>query len=340
MRRGRFLTRIARWIARVLSGMANRIDRTRISPAPGPARPDQALAALAERFPGAPEHWLRAVAARMPVPSATDRPQQLGHLPARPPARAVPARPDPVPALTAPHPALPSHRVRPAQVLRQQIAARRSHARLLLPGLWRRLQVPFNLLARGQLRSLRPDPAFIGEAPAASLHPTSEAIPSAPQSRHEQRQQLLFGSPANDDAAKSGPGYPEPWFDTQSEFEEWVASRFGRALPTDPSLMPSAYSMPADEPHHAAMWPTIAPVETRDWSQFPEAGQARQRPAFVAIGDERPGLWHQRSAIRTPFAVTQWPELPPSDAFIADAEPSPTSHDALRYEQTVGRWSA
>lgn len=340
MRSRRFLIRIARWFARVLSGIADRIDWTVINPAPGPARPDQALAALAERFPGAPEHWLRAVAARMPASSAPDRLQQLGHLPARPPARAVPARPDPVPVPTAPHPALPSHRVGPAQVLRRQVAARHNRARLLLPGLWRRLQVPFNLLARGQLRSPRSDPEFIGEVSAASQVAISKAIPSAPHSRPEQRQQLLFGSPANDDATKSVPGYPEPWFGTLREFEEWFAAHFGRAPPAEPSLIPTAYSMPADEPHNAAMWSPIAPVETRAWSKFPEAGQARQRPPFVAIGEEQPGLWPHRPAIRANFATTQWPELPPSDAFIADAEPAPASHDALRYEQTVGRWSA
>lgn len=343
MRSGWFLIRIARWFARILSGLADRIDRAGVEPEPRPTRPDRVLAELAERFPAAPEHWLLAVAARMPAPPATDRAQQFGHLPVRPPARADPARPDPVPAQTAQtaqNPALPSHKVRPTRGFRRQVATRGSRARLLLPGLWRRLQMPFNLLARGQLRSPRPGQSLIGNSPAASPDPAIAEIPSAPQKRQEQRPQLLFGSPANDDATISGTGYPEPWFDTLSDFEEWLVARFGQTLSIKPAQMLSGYSMPADELHSVATWPSTAPIEARAGSQFPDAGHARQRPAFVAIGDERPGLWHQRPAVRAAFAAVYWPELPPSEAFIADAEPSPALHDTLRYEQTVGRWSA
>lgn len=341
---GRFLVWIARWISRVLSGMAERVDRIGNRVLPERARPDRTLAALAERFPSAPLHWLRAVAARMPVSDTTDHLQHIGRIPARPPARDAPVRPgsNSVAALATQHPALPSHRVRPVRVLRKRAAIRRGRARLLLPGFWRRLRMPFNLLAQGPLPSSRLAPPLIGEAQEALTSSTSKTNSVAPQTAPEQRRELLFGAVATEDMARFDCGYPEPWFDTQSDFaqaDDIAATYFSQTSLVEPTQTPSVYSMPNDEPHSAAMWPSIVQLELRTASHFPETGLARPRPEFVAIGDDRFDLWERR-ALKTSYAVTNWPVLPPSDAFTADAESSPAAYDALRYEQTVGRWSA
>ena len=343
MRSGRFLTKVARWIARVLSGMANRIDRPNVAPAVGMAGPDQALAALAKRFPGAPEHWLRALAARMPPPGAEAHHQPSEQLSARPPTRAVSAGHDAVPKLIASHPAPRSHRVRPVRLWRKQSAARRSSAQLLLPGLWRRLQVQLNLLAHGQLRTPRQAAPLIGTAAAAvraiSIAPPNPTGPSLPEPRPD----LLFGTSANDEGTRSVSGYPAPWFSTQSGLDGadvTPCTWFDQALPIDPVQLPSTFGLPAADQNYTELWPVIAPTEVRAANQFPAVSLTRQRPAFVAIGNEPHGTAQHRHTHQTVYAATHWPDLPPSDAFIADAEPSPAAQDALRFEQMVGRWSA
>jgi hypothetical protein len=54
--------RLARWFAGVLRSVARALDE----PGAGRDRVDAATAALAVRFPGAPEHWLRYIATRAP----------------------------------------------------------------------------------------------------------------------------------------------------------------------------------------------------------------------------------------------------------------------------------
>ena len=345
MRNGRFLTKVARWIARVLSGMANRIDRPNVAPAAGMAGPDQALAALTIRFPGAPEHWLRVLAERMPPPDAVANHQLSEQIPARPPTRAVSARHDAIPKSIASHPAPHSHRVRPVRLWRKQSSARRSSERLLLPGLWRRMQVQFNLLAHGQMPSPRPSAPLIGSADVApavratSIIPPNSAEPSPPEQRHE----LMFGRSGDGAGARSVAGYPEPWFSEQSGLDGAgvaVAALFDQGLPINSVQLPAIFAMPAGEQNFPEVWPTMAPAEVRAASQFPAPGRAGQRPVFVAIGDEQFGAAQHRRTHQTGYAATLWPDLPPSDAFIADAEPSPAAHDALRFEQMVGRWSA
>ena len=68
------MTTITRWLARHLHGLARRIEQW-AGPKPAPQKPnkvnlaphDPELVALAERYPGAPEHWLREVAAHLGV---------------------------------------------------------------------------------------------------------------------------------------------------------------------------------------------------------------------------------------------------------------------------------
>jgi hypothetical protein len=75
MRVGRFIVRISRWMARSLHGLAARIERwSGAASTPPPVAPplhDPALHVLAERFPNAPEHWLRMVASRIGIGGAS-----------------------------------------------------------------------------------------------------------------------------------------------------------------------------------------------------------------------------------------------------------------------------
>lgn len=54
------LQRLAHLLARILHGLARALEGRRVDPL------DAATAALAQRFPGAPDHWLRYIAARAP----------------------------------------------------------------------------------------------------------------------------------------------------------------------------------------------------------------------------------------------------------------------------------
>jgi len=178
------------------------------------AAADQTLAALAERFPGAPEHWLRFIAERAPALAKTG---DMGALrmpaPAVPaampepfgtpsPRRADPARmagtvaaPDTQPSGQGPAPSAPPEpRIRTA-LLRLELASGASARASAAPAVSR---------ARAAIRMVRPEPA------AALLRP--ETVRSAPA---PSRPDGISGpSPRADaaphHAAPAGQGMPRP----------------------------------------------------------------------------------------------------------------------------------
>lgn len=294
MKAGRFIVRISRWMARSLHELAARIERwsgaASTPPPAAPPLPDPAMQALAERFPGAPEHWLRLVAGRMGIGAASaatgsSRPPQARRL-------SVPQD-----SIAFPSPA----------------GAPRSN----------------RLLGSGKDRNLRSAWArFIDRTP------DRRAPADWPEPERLER------PPAESAPPVSGAAHVEPIGFAPNRSEQRPDPEF-----------------PVGAPEHALAqvhFPDFAANRTRPVQSRPALGLARS-PAFPGIPETTPdkppsdaggfaplgGEWRSGYEVRQPGELHNiWPELPPRDLVIPDAQPLLPDEEAIRLEQMVARWSA
>jgi hypothetical protein len=320
---GRFMQRITRWMARRLHGLAARFERLGGAggTAPMPAPRDPELLALAERYPGAPEHWLRLIAAHVgPAGAAAQALPPVSQSPRRP------ARNE----MHWPQSLSPTPPVRAAQSAGGNASRAAHRPRLAVPA-------QSSSPRRGEL------PAFSGPAGALAGHGQPGAAPG-PIGRIAQR---LFSRP--------GPaGRTDSWWarETRQDRPSAVAEPQGMAplpLPThtpvwlgENSPAPPSFDSFDPQPHAAA------PAATGPWLELPAAPQPSQHaldpaitprgsPPFTPIGRE-PEVMRFDTFSGSPRHP--WPVLPPSELGAADAEPTPPDDVRFRHEQMVSQWNA
>ena len=288
MRPGQILTRLSRWLARRLAGLAGRLETFAGTPN-NTARIDAAvLAALAERFPGAPEHWLRAVAAHLPSAAAISA--AVPSLSARPPARVAPARPalgpafgpSPVPVRPVPHPTSPPPRVRPTD---RPVASTQGPRRdgLLLPRRWPRFDAAL---------------AFLRPVGSRSVKAANDAAPDAREAR----------SPIS--RLPAPPERREP----PAEFEQWGSrsERYVTEIPQWPGLPATdrpapAFLTGADQPRRADFMP-IGDQASGCCAERPIMPKNSRWPALPAApGDAEPwSLSPDEALLRLEQMVGRW----------------------------------
>lgn len=297
------------FFADVMHRLASTLDRAA-------GRPEPSLAVLMQRFPGAPEHWLRDIAERSPQVS---------------------------PELSPPEPA-------PALVLPQ--AASRRATRLDLPGEVAEHAVPsLSLSASGPARrrvrlQFHPErrredaeplrlPESKRERPAPSQHeaqlPTARSVPrlrlvprqepsGSPDAREWTEPTQLAASDlrlANDHATRSAPPL--------------CTSPRTVAEPAPPlSFPPQQASTPASAP-------ALSQRKTRSLSSLSLAATqtiAAPPPRWIAA------LPQSHSGLRPLSHEVSWPELPGVTQSVRDECLPPPRFDELRREQEEGLWNA
>lgn len=320
MQDGGVLDRLAQWLARWLRGLALRLE----SVAGGPAVPQPLLAALAERFPGAPEHWLADIARHMiegdePLPGMTSAVPQTAEAPPAHSPRPVAAKP--VETARRPRPAL---RLIGSDSKRRPLAEQPESTHHKRPA------------------GLR----WIGSPPKTGPTVKWPELPAS--ARHQAR----FETGMQHSAA------PSPSVPIEFREAERIANLFpapGRCPPDLPELPivhrfvdhSVVFSRDGSRQHQNAEFPASPPPGGIE----PAAGL--DGPVSVRIPVEFAPL---RPAQRVSLAFPQgrqhrgggawsdtpgdWPALPTHEQQIEDA-PSPSSpiNDIVR-EQMSGRWSA
>lgn len=296
-------------MARSLHELAARIERwsgaASTPPPVAPPLPDPSLQALAERFPGAPEHWLRLVASRM----------GMGAIGAVTGASNPPAQP---------------RRANPPMRPRESFPAAEQQRRRSLP-------FGFGRPKRGQADPNR----------AAATPPDRPATPFV-QGEAEPRAPDRFADPSSPPVSY-GPTFAANHRDQRFEPEFPSAGRVTLQAPTEPD-----HTAARERSGAIIRFPEIAPPRARDSASLltTEPSTAPRFPAF-ADGKPQPGPSGERAfapiggALRSGYEVRQpgelhniWPELPPSDLTIPDAQPMLPDEEAIRLEQMVARWSA
>jgi hypothetical protein len=260
---------------------------------------------LAERFPGAPEHWLRLVASRMGMGA-------IGAVTGASNPPAQPRRANPPPRSRGSFPAAEPKR---------------------------RWSLPFG---SGRTQRAHADPVRTAATPpdrSAAPFSQSEAEPKVPDRPADP------GGPAFDEGPRFAAIHRDP--------------RFEPAFPSAGRLAPQTQT----DPDHAATreragaiirFPDITPPRIRDGASLTTAepsaaprfpafadGKAQSGPgaqrAFAPIG----GAWRSGYEVRQPGELHNiWPELPPSELTIPEAQPMLPDEEAIRLEQMVARWSA
>lgn len=295
MKAGRFMVRMSRWMARSLHELAARFERwsgaASTPPPAAPPLPDSTMQALAERFPGAPEHWLRLVASRL-------GPSALSATVGTPRAAEGPRMPQASPA--------PTRFPRPAPARRWPIA------------------FGFGRKPRGGRQETQAGPDFV---PVETRElPGFDAAASAPAS----------SNPAfpgfSDPDSNGGPGFEPAWrrqrftpeFPSAERGPRSDALRFAAPATSTPR---APLALPRDATVHDQSPPAFAGPPA-----LPATGSA-----FAPIGGE----WRSGYEVRQPGELRNiWPELPPSDHSVPDAQPLHADEEAIRLEQMVARWSA
>lgn len=334
MRAGGVLGRLARLFATWLRGLARRLDRA----AGGAQMPPAVLAALAERFPGAPEHWLADVARQMIAAG-----EEMPSIDASPlPPESRPAEPHPR------HRPMPDH---------PKAKARRRQTLSFIGD--RTGRTP---MASGSARTPKrsPSPLRWSNSAGATREPATFQAGAAthrpgPDFPLEERLSQL---PATD--SSSGFRAAERLANLPP------AADRGHAEPTFSGSARSIRDMPAMTAIHRLATrifvssPTsIAPDQQAGFA-VPDSGAVTHQPEFPGAAERptspvafatahparRPTLSfphvesHRASADWGDISSAGWPALPPHDQTIADAPtPSFSPADHAR-EQMAGRWSA
>ncbi|HUO90319.1 MAG TPA: hypothetical protein VMU08_14185 [Rhizomicrobium sp.] len=341
---------LVRWIAGLLRAAASALD--------GGDRLDAATAALAARFPGAPEHWLRYIAARAPQLAAAE----VAETQAGPPSAG------------AEHPAAPrvrwwwprtrARRASPLHLPRRELVERpRPGEQPEAPEIGK-TQVADE--RRGRRMAPRPRLHLAGpleprRTPEASLKPGT-ALRSPPKTSlrlaTEER-----ASPRADLRAAVGPAAqrPEPpRAEAQNEQGE-EARRAGHLHLAVRSGRDEVHVLtlpaPAEAPKAGTAEQPTAPLRPArgEWASWTSSGPALRSEEFASRHRDRDAPpaasftpWRGQAPRRASIGRTwpaeapqnNWPELPPLEpADIANAPARLPNIDRLRAEQDHGSWS-
>ena len=331
MARRRFMARITRWMARRLHGLAARFERLGgvTGPAAPPAPRDPEMLALAERYPGAPEHWLRLIADHVGVAgSAVQAAEPISQPPRRAPRNQVhwpqslPSTPPQTPPVRAAHSAGGN-------------ASRTAHRP--------RLAVPAHLSSprRGEL------PAYTGWAGARHSLGEPSAAPG-PIGRLAQRlftqpgpvnRQELWWAGTTDDPIRQDRANP-------AEAPHRIASLarpthtpawLGEDSPAPPTLNNVDPQTQAAVPTAISPWPELPAASQPPQPAVDPAITPRGSQPFTPIGRE-PEVMRFDTFADSPRHP--WPALPPSELGAADAQPTPPDDTRFRREQMVSQWNA
>ncbi|MGE5722095.1 MAG: hypothetical protein ACM3YM_06510 [Sphingomonadales bacterium] len=333
------LGRIAHLLARWLHQLAAWLEAAGARASANPA----VMVALAERFPGAPDHWLAAVAEHLAAPLEADRhsvelPEDVERAVA--PERAGAARGEPLPAV--------SRRDRTdAARAKAPPRKRRPPLRFLAgtgstPG----PPTPAQPLRRGRrlvrfaqpVREERPPPAHAtpgGSRPArfrAIGLPPARAQPAGPEQiapdRADSPSAGAIGRwPSRAQSVRQEPIIPDRTGLPDAEPVAWPAAPSPRWANVFPEPVPQAETpetMIGGDPR-----------ERRSELRLPQPAPARRvAPAFGHASRTAPVV-----PSRTGPDRLDWPQLPPSDRVVDAASTEPLDAD-FRHEQMVGLWSA
>lgn len=342
---------LARWIAGVLRIMARALEG-------GDHGLDAATAALAARFPGAPDHWLRYIAARAPLlaaavemqanePAANDyRPASHGirwwsRLRAHPNApRQIlldntdePARlPEP------PQQAAATDKTHPTTTRPNAAAKSRLWLRVVEPGKLAKTHTS-NRLARtnAKLRPVRLRPLVLDDR-----EPTKGARLSLVEDRPTTKQQR---SAARDmPIEKSTPtarlelSEPPPRAPVEALA---LAPERARAPRTIERLDRAAMRRNAAPPAWIRSTPTRSPVPPNNGGNGARLNRKSPSPPRQSSPTEGPSVRRDAANLwPAEMSGDYWPELPQVELTeIDDAAVRPTDVERLRFEQDVGTWS-
>ncbi len=324
----RFMGRITRWLARRLHGLAARFDRLggTGNSAPLPAPPDPELLALAARYPGAPEHWLQAIAAHLGPTLAGQISASADESPRRSarPQLHWPAALSQTPPVRAAHPG-GGDASRAVHRTRLAVPARSSPRRGGLPATTPPIGSTTDHGSPGRDRSA---PGPIGRI-AQRLFMRSPG--PSPDSRGAS---VVPQTPVAPRGAEHFPAAIQP---ERSVDTAWLG---GEPLAqADPISFAPLQADPAASGPSASTGPWLElPASTRGSpSAFEPAMPAHPRQRFTPIGRE-PELVRFETFSGSPGLP--WPALPPSDLGTADAEPTPPEDARFRHEQMVSQWNA
>lgn len=318
---------IAARLARLLVRIARRLDGAAgTAPAPAAAEPPH-LAALRQRYPEAPPHWLEAVARRSiaPEPAA---PPALGpeHEPEAPPVAASEHRETPPPELPVqreaapaaiPQPAMPPPAVsaRNVSVYAAPRKAGRPAVRFPAPKASRRQAAS---AARPTARPSRPAIAIRPARPGPRCGNPLFASP-LPEPRREDRAPVFPARRPR--AAVVDP--PPPPARPQTTAKPLVFPIPDAPIPTEATALPEAMLQEAPPTRSEPGFPDSRPQASRDEPAWPAVRVEEASRPFPRFGERR----------------EEWPALPP----LPDEDPAP-SHvgpdEALRAEHEAGTWSA
>jgi len=347
------LQRFLQALAALARGVAQALDRA--AGYPRPAGGAAALDALAERFPGAPEHWLRVIAERAPQLAEADLDEAAVELPPiRPPRRLRLAWPG-----------------RRARAPRPLAFAADPGRHLAADESWPDLEAAVPARPEfGRARRAPPTPAVPPPAPSAkAARPQLRLVASRPEPRRPaasaHSDESRSARPLRD-LATEPPARPRPTL----TFAPRAAPRAAPLAAPTPTLAPSP-PKPApepawpslDEPTQRVAWtgvPAHAPDPQRTWAAEPPRPEPAGVPAFSAAPPARASVDHweplahppaQRAAPtpaerpsageRPAFIERQdprWPPLPPADQDeIAEVSPPGVARHVR--EQEFGGWS-
>lgn len=336
-------------LAALARGVAQALERAAGSPRPAGAA--AALDALAERFPGAPEHWLRVIAERAPQLAHADLDEAAVELaPIRPPRRLRLAWPG-----------------RRARALRPPVLAANRGRDPAAEESWPDIEAAAPPHPEfGRARQAPPKPAVPSpERSAKSARPQLRLVASHPHLRSPtapaQSDASRAARPLRDLATKP-PARPRPTL-TFAPRPAPFAAPTPTLAPPPPKPVPEPVWPALDEPTRQVAWtgvPAHGPDPRRTWAAEPPRPEPAGGPAFSAAPSARASVDHWEPLAHPPAqraapapaerpsaggrpAFTErhdprWPPLPPADQDEV-AEVSPPGVARHVREQEFGGWS-
>lgn len=322
MKKGGLLGRLARIIAQWLRSLARRLDHVG-GPAPVPRT---VLQALAERFPGAPEHWLADVARHMLATGETlpvaDGPTSPVEHPPTYPARA--------PSQSTVGQQLPPRRTRPALRL-IGAEARRQPAAESAEGPSRRRRAPLRWLAAtpSEISTQTYPDAPVTERRSADLpgafHDRKPRLSDWTLLSRKARRLTNIAAPEDRIPPDGAPAAPIHQPAAHDPFvTNHARAREQEVVFSNPAADAAHESRQSHPPIHQPRAP-LEFVATRSMPRaspvFPETSRARDAAGWPPLTDE------------------YWPALPPHEQTIPDAPSAAAALTDLVREQMVGQWS-
>lgn len=342
MKRGRILLRLTRLLARCLQWMSVRIEAWGggdAVPASATAATDPVMARLAERFPGAPEQWLRAIADRLGVTAVVTGDATAAAVGQMSPD-VEPAGPRRPPYFLSPgahrHPPRPAW---PARLTRLASRALRLIGSPRTASPRPAVATPRASAKRTPLAKASLPPAVSNRSPDVPAQTETlprraqvEARPDHPVIR-PLRAKSGGASPqcASSVSTKATPAWLH-WTGRRRVEPQFPTSADGQRAVSESLTSPARDAFPARD-----WWPALDTPE-RIEPDFPALAERQAAARFDPIGIAQAAA--RQTPPSPPIPAPEWPRLPPTDMAIPDAVASPANERAQRHEQAVGLWSA